>query len=223
MVRQQPPRQAPPVMKLLVKYGKTGRLRFASHRDFARALERALRRAAIPMAFSSGFSPHPRVSYINPAATGVASVAEYLVVALAEAMDPADVQARLAAAMPDGFPVLEVVPFTDQRFGASLWEVELDVIGEPALQEAVDRYQAADTAPVTREVKTGPRTFDTKPAVLSLKVGPATHLTMLLAHGEPLVRPSDVVEALHLDLPPTTPPLYTRLGQSAIEAFFDPE
>ena len=58
-----------------------GRLRFASHRDFQRALERALRRARVPMAYSAGFHPHPKVSYANAAPTGVASEAEYVEIA----------------------------------------------------------------------------------------------------------------------------------------------
>jgi len=95
-------------MKLLVRYGRVGPARFASHRDFARAFERALRRADIPMAYSSGFNPHPRVSYVNPAPTGAASEAEYLVIALREPCDPADVRTRLARVMPAGFPMLEV-------------------------------------------------------------------------------------------------------------------
>jgi len=53
-----------------VRYAKRGRLRFTSHRDFGRAFERAVRRAGVPIAFSSGFSPHPRISYAGAASTG---------------------------------------------------------------------------------------------------------------------------------------------------------
>lgn len=61
------PPPEPVVQKLRFRYAKRGRLRFASTRDFQRALERALRRAGIPMAFSAGFHPHPRISYANAA------------------------------------------------------------------------------------------------------------------------------------------------------------
>ncbi|MEI8261382.1 MAG: TIGR03936 family radical SAM-associated protein, partial [Actinomycetes bacterium] len=78
MARKAPDRDvAPTVQKLRLRYAKRGRLRFSSHRDFQRALERALRRADIPMAYSAGFHPHPKVSYANAAPTGVASEAEY--------------------------------------------------------------------------------------------------------------------------------------------------
>ena len=80
----QPEQQAPPVQRMRVRYAKRGRLRFTSHRDFSRAFERALVRARIPMAYSSGFNPHPRISYAGASPTGAASEAEYLEIGLAE-------------------------------------------------------------------------------------------------------------------------------------------
>ena len=87
MARRTPEGPPPPpvVQRLRIQYAKRGRLRFTSHRDFARAFERALRRAAVPMAYSAGFSPHPKISYVGAAPTGVASEAEYLEIGLARA------------------------------------------------------------------------------------------------------------------------------------------
>src|SRR4029453_11201813 len=82
------PPPPPRVQWRRVKYAKRGRARFTSHRDFGRAFERALRRAGVPMAYSSGFSPHPRISYPNASPTGAASEAEYLEIGLAAACDP---------------------------------------------------------------------------------------------------------------------------------------
>src|SRR3954467_8575664 len=76
------PPPPPTVQKLRIRYAKRGRLRFASHRDLARTLERALRRAQVPMAFSAGFSPHPKISYLGAAPTGAASEAEYVEIGL---------------------------------------------------------------------------------------------------------------------------------------------
>ena len=98
MPRQDPPQQPPPVQRLRVRYAKRGRLRFTSHRDFSRAFERAVFRARIPMAYSSGFNPHPRISYAGASPTGAASEAEYLELALAEVLVPAEVHELLDAA-----------------------------------------------------------------------------------------------------------------------------
>ena len=97
MTREQPKQAPPPVQRLRVRYAKRGRLRFTSHRDFSRAFERAVFRARLPMAYSSGFNPHPRISYAGAAPTGSASEAEYLELALAEVVDPASVHAALDA------------------------------------------------------------------------------------------------------------------------------
>jgi radical SAM-linked protein len=87
-MREQPEQQAPPVQRLRIRYAKRGRLRFTSHRDFSRAFERALVRARVPVAYSSGFNPHPRISYAGAAPTGAASEAEYLEVGMAATVDP---------------------------------------------------------------------------------------------------------------------------------------
>src|SRR5690242_14413783 len=112
MARRVPEGPPPPpvVQRLRIRYAKRGRLRFSSHRDFARAFERALRRAGTPMAYSGGFRPHPRISYLGAAPTGVASEAEYLEIGLAEAREPAQVCAEIDAALPDGLDLLEAVP-----------------------------------------------------------------------------------------------------------------
>ena len=82
------PPPAPAVQRIRLRYTKRGRLRFTSHRDFQRAFERALRRSEVPMAYSAGFTPHPKVSYANAAPTGTGSEAEFLEIALTEARDP---------------------------------------------------------------------------------------------------------------------------------------
>ncbi len=94
MARQPDARDvAPAVQRLRVHFAKRGRLRFTSHRDFQRVFERAVRRAEVPVAFSAGFSPHPKISYVGAASTGAASEAEYLEIAVTRVCDPAQVRA----------------------------------------------------------------------------------------------------------------------------------
>ena len=160
------------MQRLRVKYTKGGRLRFTSHRDFARALERALRRAEVPIAFSAGFSPHPKISYIGAAPTGVSSQAEYLELGLARTVDPDTLRAQLDAALPDGLDVVEVVPAGPgslaERIAASAWRVEL--APTPGITAAVASFLAADTVLVERLTKDGRREIDARAAVVSLLV-----------------------------------------------------
>lgn len=202
-----------------MRYAKRGRARFASHRDFGRAFERALRRAEIPMAFSSGFSPHPRISYANASPTGAATEAEYLELGLAAVRDPGEVRDALNAAMPDGLVIVEVVEATPgalaDRLTASRWEIQLTGAEPDELASAVAELLASDEAEVERMTKTGLRRFDVRAAVISLAaVGTRVELVSTIA--EPLVRPDDVVQALQLIRPALktgTPALLTRLEQ----------
>ena len=114
----------PPVQRIRLRYAKRGRLRFSSHRDFARAFERSLRRAEIPMAYSAGFHPHPKISYVGAAPTGVASEAEYLEIALAERRDPAEVAAALDAVLPAGLDIVQAVDATDCPPGSLAERIE---------------------------------------------------------------------------------------------------
>ena len=88
------------MQRIRIRYAKRGPLRFTSHRDFARAFERAVRRAEVPIAYSQGFSPHPKISYASAAPTGVASEAEYLEIGLQAEADPQQVRAALERTAP---------------------------------------------------------------------------------------------------------------------------
>ena len=168
------------MQRLRVRYTKRGRLRFTSHRDFQRAFERALRRAAVPMAYSAGFSPHPKVSYAGAAPTGVASEAEYLEIALAQRCDPERLRAALDESLPDDLDVLEMVEVAPppantkaeslaDRLEASVWQVRLPGVDPAVAEAAVAAFLAVERAEVSRMTKNGLRTFDARQAVVALE------------------------------------------------------
>ncbi|MEI6249734.1 MAG: TIGR03936 family radical SAM-associated protein [Actinomycetes bacterium] len=168
-----PHEQRPVVQRIRVKYAKRGRLRFTSHRDFSRALERAVRRSKIPIAYSSGFTPHPRISYAGASPTGVASEAEYLEMALQDRVDLGDVMARLDDALPIGLDVIEIVEATTSDFAntleASEWSFAISGPEGLVLQlpSAIATFLASEEVMVERMTKNGLRRFDVRSAVLS--------------------------------------------------------
>ncbi|HEY3504523.1 MAG TPA: TIGR03936 family radical SAM-associated protein [Actinocatenispora sp.] len=162
------------MQKVRIRYAKRGRLAFTSHRDFARALERAVRRANIPIGYSSGFSPHPKISYASAAPTGVASEAEYLELGLQAPMDAEALRAALDAALPPGLDVLEAVEAHGsdfaERMAASHWRIALPGVADATAADAVAAFLAADEVPVERMTKSGRRTMDSRSPVLRLAV-----------------------------------------------------
>jgi radical SAM-linked protein len=239
------PPPPPTVQRLRMHYTKRGRLRFTSHRDFQRAFERALRRAAVPMAYSAGFSPHPKVSYAGAAPTGIASEAEYLEIGLAQRCDPERLRTELDAALPEGLDVLEIVETPPpppnvkadslaDLLEASVWEVRLPGVERSAAEAAVEAFLAAERAEVSRMTKNGLRTFDARAAVVRVTVGPdgpeaggaeaseaprCAILQVVVRHVTPAVRPDDVLAGLASigALTPPTTPAVTRLAQGPLD------
>ena len=239
MSRRQPegPPAVPAVQRLRVHFAKRGRLSFSSHRDFQRAFERALRRAAVPMAYSAGFSPHPKVSYAGAAATGMASEAEYLEIAVTERCDPQRLREALDRSLPPDLDILEIVEAHGgslaDRLQASVWEIRLPGISVETAQLAMRAFLAAVTVEVSRMTKNGLRTFDARAAVRVLEVAdeeshrsatqrassapgqPCAILRLVVQHVTPAVRPDDVLAGLRQigDLAPQVTPKITRLAQ----------
>ncbi len=190
------------MQRLRVRYAKRGRLRFTSHRDFSRAFERAIVRSRVPMAYSSGFNPHPRISYAGASPTGAASEAEYLEIGLAHETDPDQVLAALDEALPAGLDVLEVVTAgrgsLSDLLEASVWRTQVPDLPPERAVEAVAAFLAREEVLVERMTKKGMRTFDCRAAVVTLTAassaaGPATgpaHVTATRPANGPATRPA---------------------------------
>ncbi len=103
--REPPPRS---VQRLRVRFAKEGLLRFLSHLEVARAIKRAVRRAELPLAYSQGFNPQPRISFGPALAVGVASQWEIFDMELIKLVRPSHGLERLRATLPEGLRVIEV-------------------------------------------------------------------------------------------------------------------
>ncbi|CAL9564985.1 TIGR03936 family radical SAM-associated protein [Streptomyces sp. Tu 3180] len=219
------------MQRIRLRYTKRGRLRFTSHRDFQRAFERALRRAEVPMAYSAGFTPHPKVSYANAAPTGTGSEAEYLEIALTEPRDPERLRVLLDESLPDGLDVVEAVEARTSgladRLTASVWELRLDGVAPEDARRAVDAFNAAGTVEVQRLTKNGVRTFDARSAVVGLEsaetpssrpdasVG-STAATDVALHAGPTDRPCAILRLVVRHVTPAVRPDDVLSGLRAV-------
>jgi radical SAM-linked protein len=223
------------VQRVRLRYAKRGRLRFTSHRDFARAFERALRRAEVPMAYSAGFTPHPKVSYVGAAPTGVASEAEYLEIGLASPVDVEALRRALDAALPDGLDIVSAVDAAvagpgslAERIQASHWQLELAGVDTAAAQQAVEALLAEAEVTVERLTKDGRKSLDVRGPIVSAAVSPSQETTsgeqhaildLVVRQATPTVRPDDVLSALRAvaGLALDVPPRVVRLAQGPLD------
>lgn len=195
-------------MRVRIRFSKLGKLRWISHRDVARVWERALRRAEVPVAYSAGFSPRPRLSFGLALPTGAESLAEYLDVDL-EGQATVSPSA-LTSALPSGMDVggtaaLEPSDSSLQHAVVACdWRITLT---QGPAGDAAQRFLDSPAVVVTRERKGHQVTDDIRPSVLALEVrapdaaGPvlACRLATQL-DGQPRgLRPAELIAALGFD------------------------
>jgi len=190
------------------------------------------------MAYSQGFNPHPKISWIGAAPTGVASEAEYVEIQLVTTVEPDDLVAMLDQAMPPGLDVLEAVVAAPggtalaDRVEAGRWRIELPGVSPADLSTAVTRLLAAQVVEVERLTKQGMRTIDARAAIVNATVATATVasdppppdvtcgiLEVVVRQTSPAVRPDDVLSALRVvaDLEPPVPAKATRMAQGRLD------
>lgn len=197
--------------KLRARFAKTGKVRFVSHRDVARIWERALRRAQLPIAYTEGFSPRPKLSFGLALSTGYESLGEYLDISLREDAPGADVSCEqlptlLTPMLPVGMDVQVVVPLEtgavslQQAVTSCTWHIELVGRSHRATVDAVDAALAASELVVTRERKGHEAVEDIRPGIVALRVSePALHGASVeaeLATQPRGLRPAELVRAL---------------------------
>lgn len=195
------------VQRLRVRFRKGERLRYISHLDVLRHWERALRRAGIPLSYSQGFTPHPKITFAAPLPLGFVSEAELMDVLLDDRVDPKDFRERVSRQTPPDLAILEVrevglsLPALQSLVEWADYEVDLAGVTREEVEAAGRAFLAAERWVVLDERKDRPREVDIRPGVAWLRVteGPCglVRLTMRLRASQQLtVRPELVVGAV---------------------------
>jgi len=193
-----------------VRFSKHGKVRFISHRDVARAFERAFRVEQLPLAFTEGFSPRPKVSFGLALSVGHESDAEYLDVELTDAVDTDSLSERLTPALPEGMSatgaarLIERAPALQESITEVQYRVTtVDGRGRPVPEEVLDAAAssalASDALNVARVRKGKESVDDIRPALRSIEVGhgdesPVLELSLLTQPRG--ARPREVLDAL---------------------------
>lgn len=159
-------------------FAKEGPAKYISHLDLIRAFERAARRAGLPIAFTQGFNPHPKLSFAAPLAVGTAGEAEFADMELTGNMPAGDVTKALAGVLPEGLRLIEVrlvaesVPALMAMVDRAAYTARAVLecpLKEEVLEKAVTDFLAKPEILVERRGKTGEkRKYDIKPGIFAM-------------------------------------------------------
>lgn len=195
-------------MRMRLRFSKLGKVRFTSHRDVARMWERALRRVELPVSYTEGFSPRPKLHFGLALSNGHESLCEYIDIDFVGDEDPDALPARLTPALPIGIDVAAAMvidtsaPSLQADVTSCSWYFELDCLDEAELHNLVDAALAASILEIARSRKGVESTDDVRPAIQRLHVAgvvPAVGRVALVADlaTQPRgLRPNELIRAL---------------------------
>jgi radical SAM family uncharacterized protein/radical SAM-linked protein len=208
---------APAVQRIRVRYRKVGPARFIATRELGTVFLRAVRRAGLPIAFSNGHHPMPRIAFGPALPVGVSSDDELVDLELTASRPPPAVLAALVRELPDGLEPLTAADIErsaasiDQSTTAHLYEADLttlDVVPAPSVvAAAIARFEASDVVPIRKHTKRGERTVDGRHMVRELAQSGPQRLTFELTAGPDGTLKPGVLVATVLGLPDDVVPL----------------
>jgi radical SAM-linked protein len=196
------------MQRLRIKFRRGAELKFISHLDIMRLWVRALRRARIPLAYSEGFSPHPRISLAAPLSVGVTGEGEFMDITLTRPVSPHWFMNTVNQQLPHGIEVLEVfpispsVPSLQSQVRQAVYRVEV-CTAKPSHEIGADvrRLLALEHLPWHHERDTGRRDYDLRALIEDIVVegcagGTCTLVMKLRCDEGGSGRPEQVVYAL---------------------------
>ena len=186
----------------LLRLAIEGDLRFISHRDTVRMLQRALARAALPVTYSNGFNPHMKLSLLVPRPVGMATEADLALLQLTEPIAAEEIQARLAPQMPSGARLTQAVPL-DPGHDICLLDTtyQLELTGNlDDVRQAARRILESDSVIIERRDPKGrPKTnLDLRPFVQDLRIEDTLLIAVAKFRDNHTVAPKDLFTALSL-------------------------
>ncbi len=161
--------------RLRLKFSRGEQLKFLSHLDLMRLWERAFRRAGLELAYSEGFSPHPRISLAAPLAVGITSVAELMDVFLSRRIADGLFIQKVSPQLPDGIGIMQILPVNVEapslqsrlRFAEYCVDMKTAKSG-PDIESGVAALLARETLPWHHARDTGERFYDLRPLINGL-------------------------------------------------------
>ncbi|MBE7025347.1 MAG: DUF2344 domain-containing protein [Ruminococcaceae bacterium] len=197
--------------KYIVRYAKEGDAKFVSHLDFLRLIQRAMRRANLPLKFSEGFNPHPCLSFAHPLGVGITGKRELFEVEMTE---PCPLLAeQLAPKMPRGIQIVEAFPCEKNRFSDVARAVYTVLPTQLPTEEQLKAFLEKPEILTEKKTKSGIKTADIRPDIFRAEIRENLLILCLAAGSNANLKPATFMEALAEQIPDYTPGYcrYTRL------------
>ena len=160
----------PTKLVLRFKFKKTGKLQYISHLDLVRTMHKVIVRAKLPLWYTEGFNPKPKMVFAAPLSIGTESVCEFMDIRLNEYIDPAEAMSRLNANMTSEMQVIEAY-YPETKFTDLAWlsyTITVNTIG--ASVELAERFNAAlsaDKIEILKKTKSGENIVDIRSLIKS--------------------------------------------------------
>ncbi len=188
-------------MRAIFRLGKLNRLRFVSHLDLQRYMQRALSRAELPVFYSQGFNPHPVMSFASALAMGWESEYEVLDIKLAKPISAESAKRMLASALPAEMPVYDCRIINDSHPAMMALVKYADYIITPetdfeALKQGAREFLVSESVSAIRKTKSGEREIDIRPLCASLNTDATSFKATLMLTETDTLKPDLLMNAI---------------------------
>lgn len=183
-------------MRYLIKFSKESNIKFISHLDLMRTIQKIIKRAALPIEYSKGFNPHMTISIAQPLSVGVYSSGEYMDVVLKEEIDENEMKERLSNNVPSGvriFEVIKVKSLSDKKVPQSMaaieaakYEIAIKYTDSSILEQELKKLPRLNEWNIIKKSKNGEKEVNIKPLIKEFKYkleGNILKLQVLLSAG----------------------------------------
>lgn len=201
-------------MKVRIKFSKEGPVKFIGHLDVMRYFQKAIRRADIDIAYSSGFSPHQIMSFASPLSVGHTSIGEYFDVELNSMTDEEDIKKRLNRVMVEGIEILDVAVL-DEKEGNAMASVAAagylvsfrnNISLPDNWKEKLSLFYRQEHIPVMKKTKKGEKEVDLRESIYELCLHGNDIYMLVDAGSGSNIKPGFVLEkffeTIGVELPP---------------------
>ncbi len=177
------------------RYKKYGRAKYISHLDMVRVFNRVFRRGGIPVAYSEGFNPHPKISFALPLSVFYESECEILLFSTTEAISPEELLSRFSTVMPEGLEIIEVKEGKPdvKHLSYCLYNVYCNL----PTPSQLEGFLALSSMVVPKKTKSGIKDTDIRGDITDIKLEEDCMTMLLSAGSNSNLKPDVVIKAMN--------------------------